>query len=308
MEFDASSQMILADLKEKGATHKVLMVAPKNGFYYAIDRQTGKLLSAEKFEKVTWAERIDLETGRPVEVPHLSDGSTALEIWPTGVGAHRWQAMSFNPNTGLTYIPTMRQGWRSGPHPGSIDRSPQNPGEGSGGLVAWDPVAQRQRWDVRYADSFWNGGTLTTAGNLVFQGTGRGQFVAYNASTGERLWDFDAGLGIIAAPMTYEANGVQYVSVLVGYGCFMQLNYGWHFNEQPRRVLTFALNARKSLPPTAPPRFTVKPVDDATITIDAQQATDGARPTNPTCVTSAMAANWRILRRCHQICANHNWL
>jgi quinohemoprotein ethanol dehydrogenase len=277
MEFDAASQMILADLKEKEATHKVLMVAPKNGFYYVIDRQTGKLLSAEKFEMATWAERIDLKTGRPVEVPHLRDGSTALEIWPTGVGAHSWQAMSFNPNTGLAYIPTMRSGWRSGPQPGAIDRSPKNPNEGTGGLLAWDPMTRQKRWEVRYADSFWNGGTLTTAGDLVFQGTGRGQFTAYNASTGEKLWSFNAGLGIIAAPMTYEIHGVQYVSILVGYGNFTQLNYGWHFNEQPRRVLTFALDARESLPPTAPPRFTVNAVDDSRVTIDAKQAAKGAK-------------------------------
>ncbi|MFL6603914.1 MAG: PQQ-binding-like beta-propeller repeat protein [Steroidobacteraceae bacterium] len=277
MEFDAASQMILAELPESGGTRKVLMVAPKNGFFYVVDRQTGKLLSAEKFEKATWAERIDLKTGRPVEAPHLRDGSTELEIWPTGVGAHSWQAMSFNPDTGLAYIPTMRMGWRSGPHPGSIDRSPQNPDEGTAGLVAWDPVAQRKRWEVRYADSLWNGGTLTTAGNLVFQGTGRGQFVVYNANTGEKLWSFNAGLGVIAAPMTYEAGGVQYVSILVGYGCFFQLNYGWHFNEQPRRLLTFALDARDSLPRTPAPRFDVHAVDDSSITIDEKEAASGAK-------------------------------
>jgi quinohemoprotein ethanol dehydrogenase len=277
MEFDAASQMILAHLPQNGRKRKVLMVAPKNGFYYVIDRQTGKLLSAEKFEKATWAARIDLKTGRPVEVPHLRDGSTPLEIWPTGVGAHSWQSMSFNPGTGLAYIPTMRMGWRSGPHPGSIERSPQNPDEGTAGLLAWDPVAKRKRWEVRYADSLWNGGAMTTGGNLVFQGTGRGQFIVYNASTGEKLWSFDAGLGIIAAPMTYEVGGVQYVSILVGYGCFFPLNYGWHFNEQPRRLLTFALDARKSLPATAPPRFTVKAIDDPSMVIDATEVAKGAK-------------------------------
>lgn len=282
MEFDAASQMILADLPENGEKRKVLMVAPKNGFFYVIDRQTGKLLSAAKYEKVTWAERIDLKTGRPVEVPHLRDASVALEIWPTGDGAHSWQSMAFNSDTGLAYIPTMREGWRSGPHPViPIERSPQNPDEGTGALLAWDPVAHQKRWEARYADSFWNGGALTTAGNLVLQGTGRGQFIVYNASTGEKLWSFDAGLGIIAAPMTYAAGGVQYVSVLVGYGCFPAIaslcNYGWHFNEQPRRILTFALDARESLPLNAPPRFIVKAVDDPSIAIDANQAEKGAK-------------------------------
>jgi len=122
---------------------------------------------------------------------------------------------------------------------------------------------------------------LSTAGNLVFQGTGRGQFIAYRATTGDKLWSFDAGLGIIAAPITYEVNGTQYVSILVGYGGMAGLgsklfDYGWRFGEQPRRLLTFALGRRTALPVGQPPRFTVNPADDPALSIDAKQASQGA--------------------------------
>lgn len=275
-DYDATQTMILADLTVSGKSRPVLMQASKNGFFYVIDRTSGRLISAEKFAKATWADRIDRETGRPVETPKARDYSEV--IWPSQLGAHAWQPMSYNPNTGLAYVPTSQLGMRITST--DIDLSPKAVDDGSGSLLAWDPAMQKKRWEVRYYDSYWNGGTLTTGGNLVFQGTGRGEFSAYDANTGEKLWSFNAGLGIIAAPMTYAINGIQYISVLVGYGGtanFSQVcDYGWHFGEQQRRLLTFALGYRTPLPPGKPPRYTVDAVDDPSFVIDKNLAASGA--------------------------------
>jgi quinohemoprotein ethanol dehydrogenase len=184
--------------------------------------------------------------------------------------------MSFDPATGVMYIPTMKWGVV-----GDNENFVTEPDGKIGGLLAWDVLAKKKKWEVGY-DSLWNGGTLSTAGNIVFHGTGRGRFIAYSAATGAKLWDFDAGLGIIAAPITYEASGIQYVSILVGYGGQAAgwngklFDYGWRFGEQPRRLLTFALGQRTILPPGQPPRFFVKAVDDLAMVIDAKQAEAGA--------------------------------
>jgi len=198
--------------------------------------------------------------------------------------------MSFSPIKGLVYIPAMDKGWRLGEPEVEEGSTPQNPGPGTASLLAWDPVAQKRRWEVRYKDSFWNGGVLVTAGNLVFQGTGRGHLIAYHAGTGEKLWSFYGGLGIVAPPITYLAGNVQYLSVLVGYGGSINFNqscnYGWHYGEQPRRLLTFAVGSHASLPPGKPPRFTVRAVDDPAFVIDPKQATEGAEVyDNNNCVT-----------------------
>ena len=307
-DYDATQQLVLADLTVAGHARKVLMQAPKNGFFYVIDRATGKLISAQKYAKVNWATRIDLKSGRPVEIPNSHYEKGPVAIWPSGIGAHNWQPMSFDPHTGLVYIPTLNLGMSYGPaarpssgaspdegasgKPGRLyatqvgavfdfESVKPDADDGTGALLAWDPVAQKQRWKVRH-DTFWNGGTLASAGNLVFQGTGRGQFIAYRASTGEKLWSFDAGLGIIAAPMTYAVDGTQYVSILVGYGGMAGgggkiFDYGWRFGEQPRRLLTFSLGRNAPLPASGPPRFTLNAVDDPALAIDAQQAVEGAK-------------------------------
>jgi quinohemoprotein ethanol dehydrogenase len=307
-DYDATQQMVLADLSIAGKRREVLMQAPKNGFYYVIDRRTGKLLSAEKFAKVTWAERIDLVTGRPVEMNNLRYEKGPVEFWPSSAGAHNFQPMSFNPGTGLVYIPTMKTAMRIAS--ARDDRNLQDfdnehrkyfpvqaseselikrdPDDGTAGLLAWDPVAQKKRWEAHYADSFWNGGTMTTAGNLLFQGTGRGQFLAYDARSGKKLWSFDTDLGVIAAPATYEVDGVQYISLLVGYGGSAGngtalFDYGWRFNEQPRRLLTFALNKHEPLPPTNPPRFALRAVDNPTLAIDSKIAADGEKVYHSSC-------------------------
>lgn len=277
--YDSTMPMVLADLKIDGNPRKVLMQAPKNGFFYVIDRATGKLISAEKFGKVTWAEKVDLKTGRPIENPQSRYPNGPVAVWPSALGLGSWQRMSFNPKTGLVYIPAIKMGMRYGAKTGGFD--PSDPDDGTGSLLAWDPVAQKKRWEVRYTQTLWNGGTLATAGNLVFQGTGRGQFIAYDARDGRELWSFNAGLGIIAAPMSYAIDGVQYISLLVGYGGTANIgkvtDYGWRYNEQTRRLLTFALGKHAALPPGSPPRFEVRAVDDPDFSIDAHQAAQGEK-------------------------------
>jgi quinohemoprotein ethanol dehydrogenase len=165
--------------------------------------------------------------------------------------------------------------------PSTFDASPKAIGDGTAALLAWDPVGQRKRWEVPLGDSFWNGGTLATAGNLVFQGTGSGKFNAYNATSGEHLWSFYAGLGVNAAPITYAINNVQYVAILVGYGGGINAarvhDYGWRYGEQPRRLLAFALGKSRPLPPGKPPRFTVNAIDNPSLVIDAKLAAEGEK-------------------------------
>jgi quinohemoprotein ethanol dehydrogenase len=276
-DYDCTQQMTLADLTIDGTPHKVLMQAPKDGFFYVLDRENGKLLSAEKYGKVTWADHIDLTTGRPVEAPNIRYETGQVLVWPAPTGAHAWQSMSFSPRTGLVYIPYMQLGVRltkngTPPDKGAVsvgDVTIQDyeadPLDGKGALVAYDPVQKKVAWRAQH-DWIWNGGTMATAGDLVFQGTADGAFAAYDAVTGKRLWQFNAGLGIIGAPSTYVAHGKQYVSILVGYGGSSAIwgtlmDVGWRYRVQPRRLLTFELDGKAKLPPTAPADKSVKAVD-----------------------------------------------
>lgn len=290
-DYKATANMISATLTIDGKPRKVLMQAPTNGFFYVLDRETGKLISAEKIGKVTWADHIDLATGRPVETPNIRYQRGDVEMWPSSLGAHNWQAMSFNPQTGLVYIPYMHAGStfsKNKPRPGEFSVGgvsmgwaigTGDPKEGTGALLAWDPVQQREAWCTPLA-TIWNGGTLSTAGNLVFQGTADGFFSAYNATTGERLWQFNAGLGIISAPMSYELNGQQFISVLVGYGgsagaASQWMHVGWKYGAQPRRLLTFSLKGTAQLAASPPPDMKVYALDDPTLVLNKQDVEQG---------------------------------
>jgi quinohemoprotein ethanol dehydrogenase len=270
-DYTATMDIELATLQIDGKPRRVLMEAPKNGFFYVIDRDDGKLISAEKIAKVNWAERIDLQTGRPVETPNARYVNGPFLLWPGGGGAHSWQPMSFNAGTGLVYIPAMeipglysdagvdRAHWSFAPGMvpnlgirmelgGDVPKD-----AGSSSLLAWDPVKQQAAWRIELP-GIWNGGTASTAGNLVFQGRADGKFVAYAADTGKQLWSFDAQAGIVGAPITYRLNGRQYVSVLAGYGASgasfgtLAAQFGWDGRTQRRRVLTFALDGSLELP------------------------------------------------------------
>ena len=276
-DYDSTQQMTLADLVIDGRRRAVLMQAPKNGFFYVLDRRTGQLISAEKVGKATWAERIDLETGRPVEAPNIRFQKGPVTIWPAPNGAHSWQSMSYSTKSGLVYIPYQQMGMRyektQQDKAGTLSFAglsmttvEADPADGKGALVAWDPVAQKLRWKVQH-DHLWNGGTLATAGNLVFQGAAEGFLTAYDGLTGKRLWHFNAGLGITAAPMSYAIHGRQYVAVLTGYGGTNMLgnvlNVGWKYGVQPRRLLTFALGGSAVLPVSPPCDLSTHAVDDA---------------------------------------------
>ena len=290
-DFNAAMDIELADLEIDGKRRKVLMQAPKNGFFYVIDRTDGKLISAEKFAPANWAERIDLKTGRPVENPaaRYADGKPFV-MYPGPVGAHTVQAMSFSPRSGLVYIPTNDIATVYSDPPGELAAWRPKPGmvinNGIGKmpadiklppsrswLQAWDPVRQRKVWEVPLTGAL-NGGTAATAGNLVFQGQGTGEFNAYAADTGAKLWSFDAQAGVIAQPITYSVDGKQYVTVLAGWrGPGGTRPVEWDYYTQPRRVLTFTLDGAAKLPVEKRP---VQPfADDPAFVVDTAKAALG---------------------------------
>jgi quinohemoprotein ethanol dehydrogenase len=291
-DYKAVADMQTATLVIDGAPRKVLMQAPTNGFFYVLDRTNGKVISAEKITKVSWAKGIDLKTGRPIEMPGIRYEKGPVTMWPSPTGAHNWQAMSFNPKTGLVYIPAMKLAARyarvSGATAndftgmkGAIDMTPAlvDKDDGTATLLAWDPIAQKKRWEVRQP-SFWNGGVMSTGGGVVFQGNGAGKFEAFDADDGAKLWSFDAGHGIVGAPISYQAQGKQYVSILVGWGGGVMwsnvTNQGWKYGAQPRRLLTFALDGKAKLPRGAPADMKVRPVDDPALVLDERRVASGA--------------------------------
>ncbi len=238
-DFDSTADVVLADLKIDGKMRPVLMHAPKNGFFYVLDRTNGKLVSAQKFATVTWADHIDLKTGRPVENPDARYTKKMAVVFPAETGAHNWQPMAFNPETGLVYIPAMdgagifvgqkeidyhHGAWNLGVDFAAVSqavldliKSGHPPAASTGYIKAWDPVAQKEAWQVAMGGS-WNSGMLTTAGNLVFGGDAYGMFSAYNATNGKQLWSIDLKTGILAPAMTYEIDGEQYIALLAGWG------------------------------------------------------------------------------------------
>ncbi len=295
-DYNSNMDIVLADLKYGDQTIKALMHAPKNGFFYVINRENGELLSAEKIAKVTWATHVDLKTGRPVEIPsarYEDDGEET--VWPSPFGAHSWHAMSYNPNTGLVYIPTIElpatfrdtaidlTAWKSprGKVGVGIEFGTEDaPADlGSARLQAWDPIRQKAVWEVPLPNN-WNPGTLTTAGNLVFQGRADGDLVAYQAETGEELWKVNVGSGISAPPITYSIDGKQYLSLLVGWGGAglisgtLAAQHGWAYKKHPRRLLTFALDSKLAMPASPPPFFPT-PIDVADFAIDEAKVAHG---------------------------------
>jgi quinohemoprotein ethanol dehydrogenase len=274
-DYTATQHIILADLEIDGRSRKVLMQAPKNGFFYVLDRATGELLSASNYVPVTWASGVDLETGRPVETDNADHLSKDQWTRPGPLGGHNWHPMAYNPDVGLVFIPAQESRalystpekfqYHEGPHwnlgQKTVDeelageeRMPPElavqlmPQVYGGHLLAWDPVAQQERWRVEHA-TLGNGGVLSTASGLVFQGTGDGRFVAYDASYGELLWEFETGTGTVAAPVTYQVDGVQYVAVMAGWGgAAGLLNFSGDSAAGTGRLLVFALGGKQALP------------------------------------------------------------
>lgn len=289
-DFTATQHMILADIKIDGSVRKVIMQAPKNGFFYVLDRTNGKLLSANNFVPVNWASGIDLQTGRPILTGAADYSKEPKVVQPSFLGGHNWHPMSYSPKTGYVYIPaqyTLAE-LKAAKAPQFLPNKsvvnfgldvpdlPEDPkvlnqirDAWSGELIAWDPVTQKAAWKQPYV-SAGNGGTLATAGNLVFQGTADGRVVAYRADTGKPLWEHRANSGVMAGPVTYTVNGEQYVAFSVGWGGILPLLTGPLTNKgkvrAESRVIAFKLGATGELPPpkAAPVLPTTRQVLSAT--------------------------------------------
>jgi quinohemoprotein ethanol dehydrogenase len=273
-DYDATQPLMLATLSIDGAQRRVVMQANKNGFFFVIDRENGKLISAKPYAPVNWATGFDAN-GRPMENAAARQFKDATLVQPSAEGAHNWNPMSFNPTTGLVYLPVLYDTSMHAVVPNfKINLHDQTTGydrayhgkvrdeylklKSSGRLLAWDPVAQKEAWHVDMPDPK-SGGTLVTAGNLVFQGRSDGQLHAYRATDGQDLWKFEAGVGIAAPPMTYTVDGVQYISIVSGWGGPQVLGNRppGHGNVGAGKLLTFRLGGTQALPPY---QRVVKPV------------------------------------------------
>jgi quinohemoprotein ethanol dehydrogenase len=312
-DYTATQHIVLADLTIGGQPRKVLMQAPKNGFFYVLDRTNGKLISAEKYVAgVNWATGVDKVTGRPIEAPGARYEKTLHLSNPGPLGAHNWHPMAFSPKTGLVYIPAQEipfpymqpggdkanfkyrpMGWNLGIDflvTGLPDDEAQLKAIRAslkGRLVAWDPVTQTEKWSVQH-DGPWNGGVLATAGGLVFQGSATGEFAAYDADSGRKLWGFDTQTGVVAPSMTYEIDGEQYVALMAGYGGGFAVSAGAGVDPRsdgPRRLLVFKLGGTQKLP--ARPVSEKTPLDLPATPGTPQQIAQG---------TAAFAANCGV---CH---------
>lgn len=269
-DFTATQHIILADLEIKGEKRKVLMQAPKNGFFYVLDRTNGKFISGDPFVYTNWAKKIDEATGRPVEEEGVHYETVNTDVSPNYNGGHNWHPMAFNPKLNLVYIPARENSSNYG-HDTSWKYNTVGFGTGNGWnlaigtdptkpmrydsaikkfprgmLIAWNPVERKEVWRVPQT-SDWNGGVLATASDLLFQGTAQGDFICYDATNGNILWQINLGGGIIAPPVSYMIDGKQYISIAVGWGG----GYGMKTKFAPLqtgRVFTFTLNGNAAIP------------------------------------------------------------
>lgn len=299
-DFTATQHIILADLTIDGKPRKVLMQAPKNGFFYVLDRTDGTLISADNYVPVNWAKGIDPATGRPIENPEARYDRTGKPFLgaPGAIGGHNWHPMAFDPANGLVFIPAIEAAfpyvfepnWKPAAKGFNVgvdmaaaampaDRAARAAAKAAtkGALIAWDPVAQKERWRVQYKGP-WNGGVLATAGGLVFQGSAAGEFAAYAAKDGRKLWNFPAQTGVVAAPATYSLKGEQYVAVLAGWGGVWALSSGVLTEKSGpvrniSRLLVFKLGGKAALPPMPP--LHALPLDPPAVTGTPAQIAEG---------------------------------
>lgn len=274
-DYTATQQILLADLPigPDGSDRRVVLQAPKNGFFYVLDAATGEFLSGEAFVPTDWATGLDA-SGRPIEAEGARYGNDAIIISPGPLGAHNWHPMSFHPDLNLVYIPAQEvpQAFATDPRFRSkpvrwntgADFAAEIPPIATrsdlvglratlkGRLIAWDPITQTPRWSVEH-DNAWNGGTLATAGGLVFQGRLGGAFVAYDAADGRALWSYKLQSGAASGPMTYEIDGEQYVAITTGWGSAYALVAGFAFDESVPptvgKVVTFKLGGEGTIDP-----------------------------------------------------------
>lgn len=273
-DYTATQSIILAELPlgEEGAPRRVVMQAPKNGFFYVLDAATGEFISGKPFGPQNWAQGLDAN-GRPIENPAARYAETPHTQIPGPFGAHNWHPMAYNPDLKLAYIPAQEipetyafdplwaskpAKWNTGAdfNTGVIVDLPAGitkflRASLKGRLIAWDPAKQEARWSVEHGNA-WNGGVLSTAGGLVFQGKLDGDFVAYNAGTGTKLWNHNLKSGGISGPTTYEIDGEQYVTITTGWGSGFALVTGYGFDKTVSptvgKVVTFKLGATSTIP------------------------------------------------------------
>jgi PQQ-dependent dehydrogenase (methanol/ethanol family) len=290
-DYTATQPIMVADLDFNGATRRVVMQAPKNGFFYVLDAKTGAFISAQNYVPVNWASHVDPETGRPVQNPEARYDLTGEEafVMPSAAGGHSWHPMSMSPQTGLVYLPAVYSFWVFGLYDefkvspvtsnsavdysvhyrmqSSPDLPPEARPEFGSALLAWDPVTQKVAWRVPYKQGGAQGGTLATAGGLVFQGLRTGELFAYRATDGERLWSAPTSAGVVAAPISYAVNGEQYVAVAVGSGV------GGYHGPKNGRMLAFKLGTNMDLP--ALPPYVERPLNAPEQTASAETITHG---------------------------------
>lgn len=282
-DYTATQNIILADIEGAGYTRKVLMQAPKNGFYYVLDRETGELLSAKPYTHVTWADGVDMSTGKPNLRASADYAQEARIVWPGTPGGHNWQPMAYSPETGLAYIPVLEMPQkfalsaaserltntlnvqadvRAPPFPEDDPAIvPDDPAPSMRSVLrAWDPVRGIEAW-TSDSMTWWNGGVLATAGGIVLQGGSDGVLRIFDAASGDVLRSIKTGTGIMAPPVTYEIDDEQFIAVLAGYGGAQNarlfpgmaaLSY-----QNAERVLVYKLGGRET--PLPPPRVSLPP-------------------------------------------------
>jgi len=308
-DFTAAQHIILADISIKGKMRKVLMQAPKNGFFYVIDRTNGAFIAADPFVYVNWAKGVDEKTGRPVEAEGVHYETVNTDISPNYNGGHNWHPMAYNPALNLVFIPARENvgnyghditweynktgfgtgnGWNlaTGTDPSKpmrYDTATRSFPRGM--LIAWNPSERKEVWRISQAAD-WNGGVLATAAGLLFQGTAQGDFIAYDAATGKELWKMNLGGGILAPPISYLSNGKQFISVAVGWGG----GYGMKRKFAPLqegRVFTFSLNGKAIMPVMRPAIPLQKPQVEITAT--------------PTQLSIGETLFWKYCGTCHVV-------
>ncbi|MET0292223.1 MAG: PQQ-dependent dehydrogenase, methanol/ethanol family [Steroidobacteraceae bacterium] len=290
-DYTAAQPIMIANLPIGGVTRRVVMQAPKNGFFYVLDAKAGTLLSAEAFATVNWASGIDLKTGRPIENPaaRYEETGKGFTIAPGPGGAHSWHPWSYSPDTGLVYIPAQDSVF------GYVAEKEENfvitntginvgvdfvAGRGLAGqkgqmkpisqgfLLAWNPVTQKEAWRVTYEKGR-GGGTLSTAGGLVFQGaSGSNEFAAYGAADGKKLWASQVQTGVVAGAVSFEVDGEQLIAVLAGSNSAVD-----YYASNHSRLLVFKLGGKATLP--APEPYTARPLSPPPATADAQLVAHG---------------------------------
>jgi quinohemoprotein ethanol dehydrogenase len=305
-DYTSTMNMILADLQIDGRQRKVLMQAPKNGYFFVIDRVTGEFLGAKPYVFTNWASSIDAKGKFTINPAAIYKDKPAL-VFPTGAGGHNWPPMAFNPQTGLVYIPARESGmlmtpstapyeWKPGQtnsdhravfsffvdmmapedrkrYDATVAAIPNVPSPATQEfLIAYDPVAQQERWRVAQGKAeFSGGGVLTTASNLIVQGRSSGHLVVYRAETGEKIKEIEVGTAIMAAPVSYELDGEQYIAVLAGFGGALAPLYpkegAMYRYQNYGRLLAFKLGGGAApLPPQRQPMQTPEPPVLANVT------------------------------------------